>query len=70
MNINGALFIYMRGFGDGLRNFEPWSSDEDVTLAGTPPSPTNGMTHLSSQQIERASLPYTASGTQLELMTR
>ncbi|GFT52359.1 uncharacterized protein TNCV_1065511 [Trichonephila clavipes] len=27
---------YMRAFDDGLRNFEPWSSDEDITRAGTP----------------------------------
>ncbi|GFT73529.1 hypothetical protein TNCV_4021371 [Trichonephila clavipes] len=24
---------YTRAFGDGLRNFEPWSSDEDDTCA-------------------------------------
>ncbi|GFV34004.1 hypothetical protein TNCV_2614021 [Trichonephila clavipes] len=49
----------MRAFGDGPRNFEPWSSDVD----GTPSpnyhtTPTGGC--FSSQQIERASLPYTA----------
>ncbi|GFV51422.1 hypothetical protein TNCV_3465481 [Trichonephila clavipes] len=27
---------YRRVFGDGPRNFEPWSSDEDDTRAGTP----------------------------------
>ncbi|GFX66930.1 hypothetical protein TNCV_999691 [Trichonephila clavipes] len=27
---------YTRAFGDGPRNFEPWSSDVDDTLAGTP----------------------------------
>ncbi|GFV86672.1 hypothetical protein TNCV_4185251 [Trichonephila clavipes] len=35
---------YMRAFGDGLRNFEPWPSDENDSRAGTP-SPnyhTNG----------------------------
>ncbi|GFU20765.1 hypothetical protein TNCV_3651501 [Trichonephila clavipes] len=26
-NINVALFSYTRAFGDGPRNFEPWSSD-------------------------------------------
>ncbi|GFW82354.1 hypothetical protein TNCV_3818351 [Trichonephila clavipes] len=44
LNINVALFSYTRAFGDRPRNFEPWSSDEDDTRAGTP-SPnyhTNG----------------------------
>ncbi|GFW78726.1 hypothetical protein TNCV_4261491 [Trichonephila clavipes] len=26
-----ALFSYTRAFGDGPRNFEPWSSDVDDT---------------------------------------
>ncbi|GFV42113.1 hypothetical protein TNCV_3544401 [Trichonephila clavipes] len=60
---NVALFSYMRAFGDGPRNFEPWSSDVDDTCELTPPStnyrttPTRG--RFSSRQIERASLPYT-----------
>ncbi|GFV56777.1 hypothetical protein TNCV_153191 [Trichonephila clavipes] len=45
------------------RNFEPWSSDEDDTGAGTlspnfHTTPTRG--RLCSRQIQRASLPYTA----------
>ncbi|GFV47390.1 hypothetical protein TNCV_4830461 [Trichonephila clavipes] len=28
-NINVALFSNTRAFGDGPRNFEPWSSDVD-----------------------------------------
>ncbi|GFX35054.1 hypothetical protein TNCV_2329941 [Trichonephila clavipes] len=36
MNINVVLFSYTRAFGNGLRNFEPRSSDEDDTCAGTP----------------------------------
>ncbi|GFV36080.1 hypothetical protein TNCV_345961 [Trichonephila clavipes] len=31
LNINVALFSCTRAFGDGPRNFEPWSSDEDDT---------------------------------------
>ncbi|GFX59765.1 hypothetical protein TNCV_1778041 [Trichonephila clavipes] len=31
LNINVALFSYTRAFGDGPRNFEPWSSDVDDT---------------------------------------
>ncbi|GFT79116.1 hypothetical protein TNCV_3094711 [Trichonephila clavipes] len=30
-----TLRPYSRAFGDGPRNFEPWSSDEDDTGAGT-----------------------------------
>ncbi|GFX00882.1 hypothetical protein TNCV_4578481 [Trichonephila clavipes] len=30
-NINVAVFLYKRVFGNGPRNFEPWSSDEDGT---------------------------------------
>ncbi|GFW99062.1 hypothetical protein TNCV_3008321 [Trichonephila clavipes] len=30
------LQCYTRAFGDGPRNFEPWSSDVDDTSAGTP----------------------------------
>ncbi|GFX58379.1 hypothetical protein TNCV_306691 [Trichonephila clavipes] len=45
---------YTRAFGDGPRNFEPWSSDVDDTLAGTPSpnshtTPTGG--RFSSRQI-------------------
>ncbi|GFV59845.1 hypothetical protein TNCV_4739731 [Trichonephila clavipes] len=29
LNVNVALFGYTRAFGDGPRNFEPWSSDLD-----------------------------------------
>ncbi|GFV50079.1 hypothetical protein TNCV_2354641 [Trichonephila clavipes] len=50
-------------FDDGSRNFKPWSSNEDDTLAGTPspnylPTPTRG--RLSSRHIKRASFPYMA----------
>ncbi|GFU92262.1 uncharacterized protein TNCV_1338431 [Trichonephila clavipes] len=31
VNISFPLFSYMKTFGDVLRNFEPWSSDEDDT---------------------------------------
>ncbi|GFX36719.1 sulfotransferase 1C2A [Trichonephila clavipes] len=31
VNINVALFSYMMAFGNGPRNFEPWSSDVDDT---------------------------------------
>ncbi|GFW34208.1 hypothetical protein TNCV_384241 [Trichonephila clavipes] len=36
MNINVTLYSYSRAFGDGPRNFEPWSSDEEDTWADTP----------------------------------
>ncbi|GFW60588.1 hypothetical protein TNCV_569341 [Trichonephila clavipes] len=50
VNINVALFSYTRAFRDVSRHFEPWSSDEDDTRAGTP-SPnyhTNGTFELST----------------------
>ncbi|GFV95477.1 hypothetical protein TNCV_4574791 [Trichonephila clavipes] len=57
----------MRACGDGPRNFEPWSSDDDDTRAGT---------HLLSTTFELSTdltgiAPYTANlrGTGLELMT-
>ncbi|GFW93748.1 hypothetical protein TNCV_4542751 [Trichonephila clavipes] len=49
-----AIQSYMRAFGDGPRNFEPWSSDVDDTSAGTP-SPnyhTNGRTSQLSTDLE------------------
>ncbi|GFU15076.1 hypothetical protein TNCV_5033181, partial [Trichonephila clavipes] len=33
---NGMTKSYSRAFGNGSRNFEPWSSDEDDTSVGTP----------------------------------
>ncbi|GFW22555.1 putative DD41D transposase [Trichonephila clavipes] len=49
-----CALCYTRAFGDGPRNFEPWSSDVDDTRAGTPSpnyhtTPTGG--RFSSQQI-------------------
>ncbi|GFW76981.1 hypothetical protein TNCV_2593611 [Trichonephila clavipes] len=51
---NGQEANYTRAFGDGPRNFEPWSNDVDDTLAGTPSpnyhtTPTGG--RFSSRQI-------------------
>ncbi|GFT99531.1 hypothetical protein TNCV_3239671 [Trichonephila clavipes] len=49
-----ACRFYTRTFGDGPRNFEPWSSDEDDTGASTasPNKPTLPMGgHLSFRQI-------------------
>ncbi|GFW08991.1 hypothetical protein TNCV_3475371 [Trichonephila clavipes] len=34
--VRNILRNYSRAFGDRSRNFEPWSSDEDDTLDGTP----------------------------------
>ncbi|GFS98356.1 hypothetical protein TNCV_2208821 [Trichonephila clavipes] len=31
VNVNVVLFSYTRAFGDGPRNFEPWSSGVDDT---------------------------------------
>ncbi|GFT22211.1 uncharacterized protein TNCV_3272491 [Trichonephila clavipes] len=50
----GGSTGYSRAFGDGPRNFEPWSSDEDDTLARAPSlnyytTPMGG--RLNSRQI-------------------
>ncbi|GFW01466.1 hypothetical protein TNCV_5031161 [Trichonephila clavipes] len=47
-----SMLSYTRAFGDGPRNFEPWSSDVDDTLAGTPSpnyhtTPTGGRAYTS-----------------------
>ncbi|GFW31585.1 hypothetical protein TNCV_4420181 [Trichonephila clavipes] len=61
---NGLVVTsYTRAFGDGPRNFEPWSSDvNEPELAPLSPNyhttPTGG--RFSSRQIYLASLPYTA----------
>ncbi|GFX32816.1 hypothetical protein TNCV_889521 [Trichonephila clavipes] len=36
INVSHYTFSYSRALGDRPRNFEPWSSDEDDTRAGTP----------------------------------
>ncbi|GFW14059.1 hypothetical protein TNCV_3546481 [Trichonephila clavipes] len=53
-SIFDSIPSYTRAFGDGPRNFEPWSSDVDDTLAVTPSpnyhtTPTGG--RFSSRQI-------------------
>ncbi|GFV89735.1 hypothetical protein TNCV_827271 [Trichonephila clavipes] len=57
---------YTRAFGDGPRNFEPWLSDVDDTLAGTPSpnyhtTPTGG--RFSSRQVNCVSKAKEASNT-------
>ncbi|GFW36104.1 hypothetical protein TNCV_4929671 [Trichonephila clavipes] len=47
---------FTRAFGDGPRNFEPWSSDDDDTSAGTPPHHTNGRS-FESRYIQCALAP-------------
>ncbi|GFW97422.1 hypothetical protein TNCV_4990991 [Trichonephila clavipes] len=73
---------YTRAFGDGQRNFEPWSSDVDDTLASTPcpnshTTPTGGCMSsqqrfstetMSSQHVYRSSTRWVFSGTGLEVM--
>ncbi|GFV93684.1 hypothetical protein TNCV_365851 [Trichonephila clavipes] len=65
---------YTRAFGDGSRNFEPWSSDVDDTYAD-PPSPNYHTTpkgeRFSSRQrnVHRYPTRRVFSGTGLELMT-
>ncbi|GFW53798.1 hypothetical protein TNCV_3938921 [Trichonephila clavipes] len=71
VSINVALYNYTKAFGDGPRHFEPWSSDEDDTLAATP-SPnyhTNERTFALSIERHRSPTRWVFSGTGLELMT-
>ncbi|GFV29578.1 hypothetical protein TNCV_329441 [Trichonephila clavipes] len=70
MFTESQVFRYSKASGDGLRNFEPWSSDEDDTPSPNIHTiPTGG--RLRYRQISLASFPYTGvfSGTWLELMT-
>ncbi|GFX77955.1 hypothetical protein TNCV_909721 [Trichonephila clavipes] len=64
---------YTRGFGDGSRNFEPWSSDEDDTQAGTPlqyttPHQWEHVWALDGFYVHLALTWWIFSGTGLELM--
>ncbi|GFT58704.1 hypothetical protein TNCV_1360681 [Trichonephila clavipes] len=43
---------YTRAFGDGPRDFEPWSSDVDDTCAGNP-SPSTGLEPVTKQATVR-----------------
>ncbi|GFT30313.1 uncharacterized protein TNCV_2376171 [Trichonephila clavipes] len=63
------------GFGDGSRNFEPWSSDVDDTGAGTPlrtttPHHREDVSALDSFNVHRCPTRRVFSGTELELVTR
>ncbi|GFU68901.1 hypothetical protein TNCV_4882281 [Trichonephila clavipes] len=66
--------FYTRALGDGPRNFEPWSNDEDDTCAGTP-SPSYHTTatgrRLSSDRfnVHRSPIRWVFSATGLELVT-
>ncbi|GFX32692.1 hypothetical protein TNCV_888301 [Trichonephila clavipes] len=51
---------YFRAFGDGPCNFEPWSSEEVDTGAGTPlsylPTPTGGCWSIDNFNVRRPPL--------------
>ncbi|GFV80611.1 uncharacterized protein TNCV_4617731 [Trichonephila clavipes] len=62
-------------FGDGPRNFEPWSSDVDDTCAGTPlltttPHQREDVSALDRFNVHRCPTRRVFSGTGLELVTR
>ncbi|GFX44096.1 hypothetical protein TNCV_4118921 [Trichonephila clavipes] len=66
---------YTRAFGDGPRNFEPWSSDVDDTRAGTPSpnyhtTPTEDVSALDRLNVHRCPTRRVFSGSELELVTR
>ncbi|GFT39687.1 putative oxidoreductase GLYR1 homolog [Trichonephila clavipes] len=60
---------YMRAFGDGPRNFEPWSSDVDYTSAGTrsPNNHTSRRTFQLSIDLTCIAVPYTRADDAKEL---
>ncbi|GFU95399.1 hypothetical protein TNCV_3790821 [Trichonephila clavipes] len=65
----------MRTFGDGPRNFEPWSSDADDTLTGTPLLTTTSHQREDFSALDRFSMHCCStwrvcSGTGLELVTK
>ncbi|GFV01709.1 hypothetical protein TNCV_2774051 [Trichonephila clavipes] len=63
--------VYTRAFGDGPRNFEPWSSDVDDTLAPPPnyhTTPTGGRFSYRFN-VHRCPTRRVFSGTGIELMT-
>ncbi|GFY15773.1 transposable element Tc3 transposase [Trichonephila clavipes] len=66
--------IYTRAFGDGPNIFEPWSSDVDDTLAGTPlltttPHQREDVSSLDRFNVHRSPTRWIFSGTGLELRT-
>ncbi|GFY26726.1 uncharacterized protein TNCV_4374721, partial [Trichonephila clavipes] len=65
---------YTRAFGDGPRNFEPWSSDVDDILAGTPLLTTlpqrEDVSALDRFNVHRCPTRRVFSGTGLELVTK
>ncbi|GFT34447.1 hypothetical protein TNCV_4124401 [Trichonephila clavipes] len=74
---NHANESYSRVFGDGSRNFEPWSNGEDGTWAGTP-SPNFHTPHQREDVLAPTNLTcishhstrWVFSSTRLELMIR
>ncbi|GFV82275.1 hypothetical protein TNCV_3219871 [Trichonephila clavipes] len=66
---------YTRAFGDEPRNFEPWSSDEDDTRAGTPlltttPHQREDVSALDRFNVHRSPTQWVLSGTGLKLVIR
>ncbi|GFX44685.1 hypothetical protein TNCV_2427691 [Trichonephila clavipes] len=66
-----SITSYTRAFGDGPRNFEPWSRDLDETRAGTrsPNYHTSGRTFQLSIDLT-CPTRRVLSGTGLDLVTR
>ncbi|GFV65500.1 hypothetical protein TNCV_1737371 [Trichonephila clavipes] len=72
--VDSNTFSYSKAFGDGPRNFETWSSDEDDIRVGTPPNfhipPTRGHLNLDRFNVYHPPTRRVFRGTRLELMTR
>ncbi|GFW19257.1 uncharacterized protein TNCV_255841 [Trichonephila clavipes] len=69
------LIRYTRAFGDGPRNFEPWSSDvepwsSDPPLLTTKPHQREDVSALDRFKVHRCPTRRVFSGTGLELVTK
>ncbi|GFU48897.1 hypothetical protein TNCV_3209011 [Trichonephila clavipes] len=61
VNYNELLFNFSRAFGDGPRNFEPWSSEKDLLELEVPSpnfhiTPTGGYLSLDIFNVHRSPL--------------
>ncbi|GFW44075.1 uncharacterized protein TNCV_998401 [Trichonephila clavipes] len=75
LNCANPVVSHTRAFGDGPRNLEPWSSDVDDTLNGTPlltttPPQREDVAALDRFNVHHCPTRWVFSGTGFELVTR
>ncbi|GFT53112.1 hypothetical protein TNCV_4232441 [Trichonephila clavipes] len=59
----GFVLHYTRAFGDGTRNFEPWSSDDRLLLLSITPQKGEDVSALDRFNVHRSSTRQAFSGT-------